>query len=140
MASASELATKSVVGNATVAIDVDGEIQRLTRRSFATGAIAALAGGSALAWLATRPTAGGIPWPLRSVLQFNERVAQSLFDSNRLAPEFPAHRAVEPRVNGHVGLRRTTDAESWTVRVIGKADQRIPLAAVKELPVYEMTT
>src|SRR6266404_3071400 len=105
MDSACESARNSViVGNTTVAIDVDSEIHRLTRRSFATGAIAALAGGSALAWLATRPTVGGIPWPLRRALQFNEGVAQSLFDSNRLAPEFSAQRAVEPRVNGRVGL------------------------------------
>lgn len=141
MASASELATRSnVVGNATVNIDTESEIQRLTRRSFATGAIAAMAGGSALAWLATRSTIGGIPWPLRRVLQFNEGIAQSLFDSNRLAPEFSAHRAVEPRVNGRVGLHTAVDAESWMVRVVGKTDQRIPLAVIKELPTFEMTT
>jgi DMSO/TMAO reductase YedYZ molybdopterin-dependent catalytic subunit len=141
VASASELATnRIVVGDTTVSMDVDSEIQRLTRRSFATGAIAALAGGSALAWLATRPTVGGIPWPLRRVLQVNERVAQSLFDSHGLAPEFPAHRAVEPRVNGRVGLDAATDTQTWTVQVIGKAEQRIPLAAIKALPAYEMTT
>ena len=141
MASASELVTnRVVVGNETVTLDVDREIQRMTRRSFATAAIAAIAGGSALTWLATRPTIGGIPWPLRRMLQFNERVAQSAFDSSRLAPEFPTHRAVEPRVNGHVGLHRATDAASWTVQVIGKADRRVPLAAIRELPVYEMTT
>ena len=105
MASATELATPSLaVGNTTVEIDAERQIQRMTRRSFATGAVTALAGGSALAWLATRSTIGGIPWPLRRVLQFNEGVARSLFDSNRLAPEFPAQRAVEPRVNGQVGL------------------------------------
>lgn len=140
MASASELVTDRVVGATTVAGDVEREIQRLTRRSFATGAIAALAGGSALTWLATRPTVGGIPWPLRRVLQFNERVAQSLFDANRLAPEFPAQQAVEPRVNGQVGLHAPVDADSWTVQVIGKADRRIPLSAIKEMPAHEMTT
>jgi DMSO/TMAO reductase YedYZ molybdopterin-dependent catalytic subunit len=129
-----------VVDSATVTMDVDSEIQRLTRRSFATGAIAALAGGSALAWLATRPSIGGIPWPLRRVLQINERVAQSLFDSHRLTPEFPAYRAVEPRVNGRVGLHAATDTQTWTVQVIGKAEQRVPLAAIKKLPAYEMTT
>jgi DMSO/TMAO reductase YedYZ molybdopterin-dependent catalytic subunit len=141
MASASELATRGVaVGNTIVTIDAESEIQQMTRRSFATGAIAAFAGGSALAWLATRSTIGGIPWPLRSVLQFNEGVAQSLFNSNRLAPEFPVQQAVEPRVNGQVGLHSATDADSWTVQVIGKADQRVPLAAIKALPAYEMTT
>ena len=141
MASATELTTRSVVvGNDTIAIDADSEIQRMTRRSFATGAVAALTGGSALAWLATRSTIGGIPWPLRSMLQFNERVAQSLFDPNRLAPEFPVQRAVEPRVNGLVGLHSAPNTESWTVQVMGKANQRVPLAAIKNLPAYEMTT
>lgn len=141
MASATELVKPSLaVGNTTVAVDAESEIQRMTRRSLATGAIAAIAGGSALAWLATRSTIGGIPWPLRRVLQFNEGVAQTLFDSNRLAPEFSPLRAVEPLVNGQVGLHSASDAESWTVQVIGKADQRVPLAAIKALPALEMTT
>jgi DMSO/TMAO reductase YedYZ molybdopterin-dependent catalytic subunit len=141
MAGAGEFGiTSERVGHATAAIDVDGEIQRITRRSFAAGAIAAIAGGTALAWLASRPTAAGIPWPLRRLLQFNEHVAQSLFDSHRLAPEFSVYRAVQPRVNGQVGLHASADPQTWTVQVVGKAEQRVPLAAIKELPAYEMTT
>ena len=41
-------------------MNVEAELRRLTRRSFATGAAAALAGGSALAWLATRSTEDGV--------------------------------------------------------------------------------
>jgi DMSO/TMAO reductase YedYZ molybdopterin-dependent catalytic subunit len=74
------------------------------------------------------------------MLQVNEGIAQSLFDSHRLAPEFPASRAVELRVNGHVGLHAASDGRTWTVQVIGKTNQRVPLTAIKELPSFEMTT
>lgn len=127
---------------ATTANDaaVATEIRRLTRRSFTTGAIAALAGGAAAAWLVTRPADGGIPWPLRRALEGNERLAHAIFGEQSLAPEFPAAHAVEPRVNGRVGLRAEVDAARWTVQVIGKAEQRIPLTAILALPAQEMTT
>ena len=94
---------------------VEADIRRMTRRSFATGAIAAMAGGSALTWLATRATEDGALWPLRRMLEFNERGAQTLYNSKRLAPEFPVEQAVEPRVNGHVGLESPVAAANWSV-------------------------
>jgi DMSO/TMAO reductase YedYZ molybdopterin-dependent catalytic subunit len=121
-------------------MNVEAEIRRITRRSFATGAAAALAGGSALAWLATRSTEDGALWPLRRMLEFNERVAESLFSSHRLAPQFPPDQAVNLRVNGLVGLESPIVASNWTVRVIGKADRQIPLADIMRLPSHEMTT
>jgi DMSO/TMAO reductase YedYZ molybdopterin-dependent catalytic subunit len=119
---------------------VEKEIRRLSRRSFATGAIAALAGASGVGWLATRPLGDGVPWPLRRVLEFNEAVAQRAFNPKRLAPEFSVSVAVEPRENGHVGLMRTAVLDDWMVRVIGKVDRLIPLSAIKQLPALEMTT
>ena len=119
---------------------VEADIRRMTRRSFATGAIAAMAGGSALTWLATRATEDGTLWPLRRMLEFNERVAQTLYSSQRLAPEFPVEQAVEPRVNGLVGLESPVAAANWNLRVIGQLDRLIPLTAIKELPAQEMTT
>src|SRR5262245_51027461 len=117
---------------------IAAEIRRLTRRSFTTGAIAALAGGAAAAWLATRPAAGGIPWPLRRVLEGNEHLARLLSSNSRLAPEFPVARAVDPRVNGRVGLHTPLNVEMWAVQVAGKAEQRIPLTAILALPTQEM--
>jgi len=119
---------------------VEAEIRRMTRRSFATGAIAAMAGGSALTWLATRATDDGTLWPLRRMLEFNERVAQSLYSSKRLAPEFPAEQAAEPRVNGRVGLKQPVAMENWSLQVTGQLDRRIPLSVIKELPAHAMTT
>jgi DMSO/TMAO reductase YedYZ molybdopterin-dependent catalytic subunit len=122
------------------AADVDAEIRRLTRRSFATGAVAALLGGSAVGWIATRSDDDGIPWPLRRVLRFNERVAQGIYTSQRLAPEFPRELATEPRVNGRVGLMSPAKADDWTVHLTGAADRHVPLSAIKQLPMHEITT
>jgi DMSO/TMAO reductase YedYZ molybdopterin-dependent catalytic subunit len=119
---------------------VEVEIRRLTRRSFATGAIVALASATGVGWLATRELEDGVPWPLRRVLEFNEGVAQRFFSTRRLAPEFPASIAVEPRENGHVGLMSPAKLDNWTVTVRGAVDRLVPLKAIKELPAYEITT
>jgi hypothetical protein len=59
--------------------DGDREMARMTRRSFAAGGIAAVLGMGGWAWLRSRATESGVPWPLRRVLEFNERVARALF-------------------------------------------------------------
>ena len=129
----------SIVSAATDSA-VNSEIRRLTRRSFAAGAVSALAGAAGVGWLASRPGEDGVPWPLRRVLEFNEQVAQKVFSPRRLAPEFSAAEAVEPRVNGHVGLMSPAQLANWSVQVKGKVDRHIPLSAIKALPAYEMTT
>lgn len=121
-------------------IDVDAEIRRLTRRSFATGAIAALLGGGAATWVATRELEDGIPWPLRRVLRFNERVAQGIYSPRRLAPEFAPELAGDLRVNGLVGLMSAAATNDWQVHITGAADRHVPLSAIKALPNYTMTT
>jgi DMSO/TMAO reductase YedYZ molybdopterin-dependent catalytic subunit len=125
---------------ATGVSPVELEIRRLTRRSFATAAIAGLAGAAGVGWVATRELEDGVPWPLRRVLEFNQRVAQTFFSDDRLSPEFPLARATEPRENGHVGLMSSPTLANWTITVSGNVERRIPLAVIKELPAYEMTT
>jgi DMSO/TMAO reductase YedYZ molybdopterin-dependent catalytic subunit len=90
-------------------------------------------------WVATRPPLDGVPWPLRRVLEMNEQVGRAVFSGNRLAPEFPAARAGEPRVNGRVGLRSTVETGDWTVHVSGRTDQQIPISVLRELPAHELT-
>ena len=96
---------------------VDRQIRQMTRRSFAVGAVAA--GAGALGWLGLRSASleDGIPWPLRRMLAFNERVAGSLFSETRLAGEVSSDLVTEPRANGHVGLNGAIDAGSWRLRV-----------------------
>lgn len=119
---------------------VAAEICRLTRRSFATGALAALLGGGAATWVATRGLEDGIPWPLRRVLRFNEGVTQAIFGPQRLAPEFSPQLAGDLRVNGRVGLMSPAVADNWTVHVTGAVDRHVPISAIRALPMHEMTT
>ena len=118
----------------------EAAIRRLTRRSFTVGGLSALAGAAGVGWIATRPEEGGLPWPLRRMLELNESVAQHFFNASRLAPGFPVTAAEELRENGHVGLMSPAQLDDWVVHVIGKVDRHIPLPAIKELPTYEMTT
>jgi DMSO/TMAO reductase YedYZ molybdopterin-dependent catalytic subunit len=120
--------------------DIDVAIRRLTRRSFTVGAVAAAAGLAGWGWLRTRELEDGIPWPLRRVLEFNERLGQATFSNGRLAPTFPVNQAGEPRVNGRLGLAGGFDAAAWRLRVVGNGERQLPLAAIQELPRVEMVT
>jgi DMSO/TMAO reductase YedYZ molybdopterin-dependent catalytic subunit len=98
------------------------EMRRMTRRSFATGAAAALAGVGGWAWLRSRPEEGGLAWPLRKALELNETIAGGYFDGTRLSPSFPKT-AVEPlRVNGRTGMGGRFDARNWKLKVRGARD------------------
>lgn len=119
---------------------VAAQMRRLSRRAFATGAVAALAGAAGVRWLATRELDDGIPWPLRRMLGLNELIAQGLFGSRGAAPEFAPERAEDLRVNGMVGLASPVQAADWTVQVTGTHERRIPLAAILALPAQEITT
>src|SRR5262249_53919815 len=63
--------------------------RRMTRRGFAWGGAAAVAGLAGWRWVVTRGVEDGLPWPLRRVLEWNEGVARGLSRSSRLSPEFP---------------------------------------------------
>jgi DMSO/TMAO reductase YedYZ molybdopterin-dependent catalytic subunit len=121
------------------------EIRRLTRRGFATGGIAALAGAAGLWWLNHGQEEDGIPWFLRRALRFNETVGQTLFSSSRLAPTFDRSLAAEPRVNGKVGLKTKVDFARWKLDILSSGsnpvlERSLPLAAIYALPRYEMVT
>ena len=120
--------------------EVRTTMKRLTRRSFATGAAAAIAGLLGWEWLRNAAAEDGIPWPLRRVLQFNEHLAETLFSDQRLAPTFPPDAAAEPRANGGHGLGGNFDPGAWQLRIVGPRPQQLPLAAVQALPRVEMVT
>src|SRR5262249_40557952 len=94
------------------------QMRRLTRRSFVTGAAAALAGLGAWRWLSTATADDGVPWPLRRVLRFNQRLAEGLGSPHGLAPTFPAANLRGPaRTNGLVGLDDEVNGAGWQVNV-----------------------
>jgi len=123
---------------------LEPQLRRLTRRGFALGGAATLAGLAGWRWLVTRSEEDGLPWPFRRVLRFNESLARAGFRSSSSAPNFPRGAAREPRVNGQIGIDPTIDPASWRLRVIGasgEAGKRIlHLEEIKALPRVEMTT
>ncbi|QEL20837.1 molybdopterin-dependent oxidoreductase [Limnoglobus roseus] len=116
----------------------DAAMRRLTRRGFVRGGIAAAGGFLGWTWLRTRSKVDGISWPLRSVQRFNER----LWGSDGLAPEFPANRAGDMKLNGPVGQPGNTDPAAWTVTTSQPnwVDRVFRLADLAGLPRVEMTT
>lgn len=125
--------------------DAQRQIRQMTRRSFATGGIAALVGTAGLWWLRSATPEDGIPWPLRRVLQFNERVSQAIFRPGHLAPTFDSSLAREPRVNGLVGMDADIVLGNWRLEILKPDDnatveKTLPMSAIRELPRYDMVT
>jgi DMSO/TMAO reductase YedYZ molybdopterin-dependent catalytic subunit len=120
------------------------QLRRVTRRSFVTGAAAALAGLGAWRWLITAPREDGLPWPLRRVLRFNEGLAEGLGSPHGLAPTFPAESVSGPaRTNGLIGLAGEVDGADWRLRVQHEGrgpGQTIRLRDVQELPRLDLVT
>jgi DMSO/TMAO reductase YedYZ molybdopterin-dependent catalytic subunit len=121
--------------------EVQRQMRRLTRRSFACGAAAALTGLAGWEWLRSRELEEGIPWPFRRVLEFNEGLAQAYYRETRLAPTFAREQAVWPRVNGVLGFTSGFDAASWKLQVEGHGTPlTVTLDAIKALPRDEVVT
>ena len=126
----------------------DGELRdqlrRLSRRGFAWGGVTVLAGFAGWRWLVTRSQEDGLPWPLRRVLEFNERLARGTFRTSSRSPEFPRSAARVPRVNGTIGLESGLDLSAWRLQVVGSAGEgaarSFTLDNIKDLPRVEMTT
>ena len=118
-------------------------MRRLTRRSFAVGALATMAGLGGWRWLKTAALEDGAPWPLRRMLRFNQALAGSMFSSHRLAPTFPAERVQgEARTNGLIGLSGVVPP-TWQLRVqhAGRgADQLIDRRAFEGLERVDLVT
>jgi hypothetical protein len=116
------------------------EKRAITRRSFAVAGISAALGISGWQWLRSRELEDGIPWPLRRMLRFNERLASAYFDTTRLAPTFPPSLATEPRVNGEIGFSGPVEQWKLAIDSPGIPLRSLGLAEIKALPRQEMIT
>jgi hypothetical protein len=114
---------------------IEKEMARRTRRAFLTGLLAAGAGFGGWRWLKTRDEADGIPWPLRKMLAFNEKVSGKIFNPNRHIAERRADEITPggPRVNGMIGLQYPQDLESWRLHIEGP-NLALTLDEIKTLP------
>jgi DMSO/TMAO reductase YedYZ molybdopterin-dependent catalytic subunit len=124
--------------------EAERQMQRLTRRSFLTGAAAVLAGLGARRLLTTATPEDGLPWPLRRILRFNERLAESIGGPHRLAPTFPAASVRgAARTNGLIGLADEVDGAGWQLSIQHEGrgrGQAIRLRDVQALPRVDLVT
>jgi DMSO/TMAO reductase YedYZ molybdopterin-dependent catalytic subunit len=122
----------------------ESRLRSLSRRGFALGGLAVLGGFASWRWLATGSEEDGLPWPLRRVLELNERLAQGAFRAARLSPELPRSAARMPRVNGTIGLESDLDLSAWRLQVVGPGRdpvrRSLTLDDIKALPRFETTT
>jgi DMSO/TMAO reductase YedYZ molybdopterin-dependent catalytic subunit len=118
------------------------QIRQLTRRGVVVGTAAALAGAGGWAWLRQTATEGGIPWPLRRMLRFNETLGETLFSPTHLAPTFPPGIVQgEARTNGGVGLGNAPDP-AYLLRVENERGKERTLQAsqLRDLPRTDLVT
>ena len=114
-----------------------------SRRAFLTMGAAGLAGYGGWSWLRSRFHDQGLPGPLRSVLRFNERIAEGFFSDTHRMPEFALSAAnPETRVNGVIGLGGDFDPVAWKLEVRNGngAPLQISLNEIKQLPRVEQIT
>lgn len=112
------------------------EMAARSRRAFLVMGAAAAAGYGGWHWLRTRPDEGGLEWPFRRMLEFNERVARAGYDHQHLVPVFPASRIEETRANGDIGLGGDFDPATWrlTVQGLARPERHVTLDEIRSLP------
>ena len=101
--------------------DEEKELHRLSRRGFLTAAVAAGAGYAGWKWLRTRPRVEGVEWPLRRMLESNERLSRAYFDPDRLSPNFRRDDITRARINGRLGMQTPIDVDAWRLKIEGAA-------------------
>ncbi len=119
--------------------EAKSEMSRRSRRGFLIGGATALVGIFGWRWMPDETKQN----LLRRAFEFNERVSQTFYRPQRLAPEFPPEIA-GARVNGAEGLSGDFNPADWRLRVGGlmnrNEDLILTLDDIKALPRVEMTT
>lgn len=108
-------------------LDIEEDSRRAKRRTFlgfATLGAGAIASGIGWKWLRMQPESDGMLTPLRTMLDFNGNLNQHLlYSPSHLAPIFPRSKAaVNPRINGDVGLETALTLEEWKLTIVHDKD------------------
>lgn len=125
--------------------EIRREMNRLSRRGFVFGGsfgLTAVAGWTVLH--GQLEEVNRRPWPIRDVLEANERLWRRFHDVDRMSPTFPRSRVGNLRVNGRHGIREDIDLARWNMTVEspknGPKEMKLSLDDVRELPRVEMIT
>ncbi|MDR3710591.1 MAG: molybdopterin-dependent oxidoreductase [Capsulimonadaceae bacterium] len=131
---------------AQVPVDPEARVRAMSRRGFVMAGIAAAATLAGFEGLMRAREEDGLAWPLRRILQGNERVVRGVLGARRSAPLLTLDRVTLPaRVNGDLGLGDDFDSASWTLTVSpalspdDDADE-FTLDQIMSLPKHEMIT
>lgn len=122
---------------------IDRTVRRLSRRGFIVAGLSAAAGYGAWRWLEHAPQIGGTPWPLRGMLQWNEKLSQAWFSPSRMVPTYPLTALTQARINGGEGLDAHADMSAWRLQVEGMEGRPpavLTLDDIRALPRTDITT
>lgn len=122
--------------------EVRAAMKRLSRRSFAWGAVAAVAGWIGFDKLRSMAEVDGIGGGFRAALGTNEKLFRGFYSPTRRIEEHPLNSPVGERVNGTYGLGDDFAPEDWKLSLDDGKGQPvlISLDEIKALPRYEMVT
>ncbi len=121
--------------------EVSRQLGRMTRRGLAIGGLAVLGGLAARRWIFAQPSEGDVLWPLRRVLEFDERASRAVSNPAARAPTFAPAKARMPRINGRYGLDPAPDLANYRLKVDGPGGSKsFSLGEIRALPRFEMTT
>ncbi len=118
---------------------VEQQIRRRTIKSFAVFLLLAVAGWYSWQWLYHTPPAkhDTVQKPLRKVLEVNEQLFTTTFDTARKAKKYSVKQAAKKvRVNGNIGMTGDNDTLTWRLHVVrGEGDTlSVSLADIMKLP------
>ena len=123
------------------------EWQKKSQRSFAIAILSGAIAVTGTIMVFNAELDNGIPWPFRKVLQFNERIWQTLYSNKNIGENPPAPPSgEEPRVNGNVGLKGEIATEKWKL-IVSPSDNlndahnvQLSLDALRKMPQTSATS